>query len=376
MFLKARTRTVATLLYRVGCFFAAGASLLAFSGCSSTAGTTADAGDSPPGRNPGPSMVVTAFDGAYVYFAGDDNKRTIDATATFPLLPLTYETITLNLTLRCPPAAAAAVGGCDFWDRRAFIGLVNGSGDSATVTEIARFMTPYRIGANWTMDVTELRPMLSGLVTLRLFIDTWVGPTSSQGVGWLVDASFDMQGGTPAKEPISVIRLWDETTVDYGDPAKLLGDEVPSRTLTIPSEARSVELRSFITGHGQGNLDNCAEFCAKTHAFTVGGMMFQNSVWRTDCATTAVPGQAGTYQYPRAGWCPGALVAPWTVDVTPAVLGGTETTISYAVETYENTCRPDAPMCRGCALGSSCAYDNGAHTAPFLDLSAVLITYR
>ena len=30
-----------------------------------------------------------------------------------------------------------------------------------------------------------------------------------------------------------------------------------------------------------------------------------------DCATTAAPGQQGTYQYSRAGWCPGAMVEPW-----------------------------------------------------------------
>lgn len=323
------------------------------------------------GGNPGPSMTVTAFQGTYVYFTPTDNKRIIDAPVTFPEMPATFQQIMLNLALRCPPA-----GGCDFWDRRAFIGIVNGSGDGATVTEIARFMTPYRVSASWTLDVTALRPLLSGTITMRVFIDTWVGPMNAQGGGWLVDASFDMKGGVPAKEPLAVIRLWDETAVDYGDPAKPTTGAAPDRMITIPPEATSVELRSFITGHGQGNAENCAEFCGKSHTFTVGGMPVQRLVWRTDCATTAVRGQAGTYQYPRAGWCPGAMVAPWVADVTAAAQPGAQIPIAYSIAAYENTCRPDAPMCSGCTLGGTCAYDGGGHTAPFFDLSAVLIAYR
>jgi hypothetical protein len=37
-----------------------------------------------------------------------------------------------------------------------------------------------------------------------------------------------------------------------------------------PRRGTAVELRSFITGHGQGNLSNCAELCSKKHTFIVG----------------------------------------------------------------------------------------------------------
>jgi hypothetical protein len=190
-----------------------------------------------------------------------------------------------------------------------------------------------------------------------------------------VDASFEMVGGMPDRVPIAVIPLWDEMHYDYGDPAKPVEDAVPDRSVIIPAGAGAVELRSFITGHGQGNLDNCSEFCKRTHVFTVGGMRAERLVWRDDCATTAVQNQAGTYKVSRSGWCPGADVKPWVADVTAMAPAGKAVSVSYDVQPYENTCRPDAPMCAGCALRTACAYDNGNHTTPFFELSALLIVY-
>jgi hypothetical protein len=319
---------------------------------------------------PGPDKIVTAFSGTPVYFVGSmDNKRIVDVPVEFPEASLLYKTVTLKLALRCPAA------GCDFWDRRAFLGVVRKVGDKESVTEILRFMTPYRVGASWTLDVTGLRPLLSGPVTLRVFIDTWVGPGNAQGSGWLVDASFELVGGMPARRPIAVIPLWDETKFDYGDPAKPVSAAVIDRSITLPAEAGQVELRSFITGHGQGNRDNCAEFCRRMHYFSVDGARIERLLWRDDCATTAVKGQAGSFQYPRAGWCPGADVQPWVADVSAMAQAGKPITVHYEVQAYENTCRPDSPMCAGCALRTGCAYDNGNHTNPFYVLSAALIVY-
>lgn len=237
----------------------------------------------------GPDATVMAFTGTPVYWGGNmDNKRAVDAEVKFPAAGLLYKSVTLKLNLRCP-----ASGGCDFWDRRAYLGVVRKTGDKETITEILRFMTPYRVTASWTADVTALRPLLSDTVTLRVFIDTWVGPTSNQGAGWLVDASFEMVGGMPDRVPIAVIPLWDETKFDYGDPAKPVEAAVVARSVSLPPGAGAVELRSFITGHGQGNLGNCAEFCRRTHAFTLDGKRLERLVWRDDCTTTAVPNQGG-----------------------------------------------------------------------------------
>jgi hypothetical protein len=309
---------------------------------------------------------VTPFAGTHVYFAGGmDNRRIQDVTAAFPAMPETFERITLKFALRCPPA-----GGCDHWDRRGSLGIVRKVDGADAVTEVLRFMTPYRAPAAWTVDVTALRPLLSGEVTVRVFIDTWVGPGHVQGAGWLVDAAFEMKGGTPARIPIAVIPLWDEMRFDYGDPAKPVAAAVPPRQPAIPADATAVELRAIITGHGQGNLQNCAEFCRRTHTFRIGETSVDRLLWRDDCATTGAPGQFGNTRSPRAGWCPGADVLPWVADVSAAARPGV--TVSYAVDPYENTCRPDAPVC-GCG---SCPYNNNGHTAPYYWMSAALIVYR
>jgi hypothetical protein len=50
--------------------------------------------------------------------------------------------------------------------------------------------------------------------------------------------------------------------------------------------------------------------------------------------------------------------------------------VAYDLSSYENTCRPDAPMCMGCALGTGCEYDGGNHTPPTIKMSAVLVVYQ
>jgi len=327
-----------------------------------------DAGGEPM---PGKDATVTAFDKAPIYFTGSDNQRTVDAPASFPE-DGAYQKIVLHLALACPS------GGCDPWDRFGTLGLVTGKaadGGADTVIELMRFITPYHVGASWDLDVTDLRPLLAGDVTLRAFIDTWVGPGSQYGDGWLLSASFEMTGGLPDKLPVAAVPVWTQRSFVYGDPAKPIGDAVPAAMVTLP-EGSSYALRTFVTGHGQGNAGNCAEFCGKKHTITAGSTPHEQKIWRTDCAKTAAPGQQGTYQYSRAGWCPGADVVPWTLDVTGDVAGSGAATFAYDVEAYVNTCRPDAMPCSACTLGTACGYDGGAHTEPNYQISTLLIAYR
>lgn len=339
----------------------------------STVDSEPDLDSEPEEASAGADTTVTPFDKTPIYFTGSDNKRTVDSQVSFPSAG-TYEKITLHLTLACP-----SPGGCDPWDRFASLGVVTSKGQDGgpdTVIEIARFITPYHVGADWEIDMTELRPLLSGDVMLRAFIDTWVGPGSAYGDGWLLTASFEMKGGLPAAEPIAVIPVFPLTYVPYGDPAKPIPQSLPAATVSLPADTKSVLLRSFVTGHGQGNANNCAEFCSRDHTLTVGQSPHTQTIWRTDCATTAAPNQQGTYQYSRAGWCPGATVNPWSVDITSDVAGQASVEVEYSVQDYENTCRPDANPCTGCTLGSGCEYDGGSHTEPNYQVSAVLIAFR
>jgi hypothetical protein len=344
-------------------------------GGSSTSTTATATGGSSTKEDAGPvagaDATVTAFDAVQISYTGADNRRSVDAPASFPAAG-EYAKITLHLALACPS------GGCDPWDRFGTLGLVSAkgqNGDPDTVIELARFITPYHVGAAWDLDVTDLRPLLAGEVTLRAFIDTWVGPGSGYGDGWLFSASFAMTGGFADKAPIAVVPVWTQRNLVYGDPAQPISGSAAAQTISLPA-ASSYALRTFVTGHGQGNVGNCAEFCKREHTLTAGGAPHAQAIWRADCATTAAPGQQGTYQYPRAGWCPGADVKPWIVDVSADVAGKATATFGYDVEAYDNTCRPDAVPCAGCTLGATCPYDGGTHTEPYFALSTVLVAYR
>ena len=136
-------------------------------------------------------------------------------------------------------------------------------------------------------------------------------------------------------------------------------------------------MRAIITGHGQGNYQDCAEFCQNKHGNKVGTRRHERTIWRGDCASNPVQPQYGTWQYPRAGWCPGADVKPWVMDVTGEIQAGGEQTIVYDVEKYENTCRPDAPVCKGCIRNwGNCDYNYDGHTAPSYYMSAALLVYE
>ena len=355
---------------------AATAAFALTAGCSTPhAATTGSGGDagSDAGQEPvaGADAMVSAFSKTPVYFTGTDNQRQVDAPVSFPATGA-YQKIILHLSLDCP------TGGCDPWDRFGSLGVVTSKGQDGgpdTVLEVMRFITPYGVGAKWDLDVTDLRPVLTGDLTMRVFIDTWVGPGSQYGAGWLATAAFEMTGGVPSPLPVAVVPVWTPRDVTYGDPAKPLSGSVPPQMVGLP-QATSYALRTFVTGHGQGNAANCAEFCPKTHTITVGTTPHAQKIWRTDCATTAAPNQQGTYQYSRAGWCPGADVKPWAFDVTADVGGAATGSFAYDVEAYVNTCRPDAMPCAGCTLGTACAYDGSSHTEPNFQISTVLIAYQ
>lgn len=325
------------------------------------AGPSADApsaADGAPGATPGADTNVVVFDHRAVYFTGSDNQRSVDSDVDFPA-DGAYARITLHLALACPS------GGCDPWDRFGTLGIVTPDG----VVELVRFVTPYGVGGAWDYDVTDLRPLLSGRKTLRALIDTWVNPA------WSLSVSIEMQGGVPARLPVFATPIWTQHDAVYGDPDQPLAMSVPPKTLDL-GDATAFAVRVLVTGHGQGNADNCAEFCSRRHTLTVAGVAHDQTIWRDDCATTAVPGQHGTWQYSRAGWCPGADVRVWTVDVSADLAGAAQGTIAYDVEPYLNTCRPAATQCVGCTLGTGCAYDGGAHTEPHYSLSGLLVGFR
>jgi hypothetical protein len=343
---------------------------------------------------------VSVFDKALFAFNGaPGGVRRQTAPAAFPSAG-SFQQIHLQVQLDCPP------DGCDVWDRVGSIGIVTqppvDGGMPGTVVEIARFITPFGVSAPmWDYDLTDLAPLLTGNATVQGFIDTWSpqGNAGQNGAGWLLTAKFVFTAGTPAKLPVANIPVWSwpadvdpPSTAQYGDPADPISAHILPRNVPVSPGASSYALRSFVTGHGQGNSNNCAEFCMSTHTVTVGAQPFSLTPWRTCCtpdpacegeanptpAPGVAPGQLGTYPFPRSGWCPGAMVDAWTVDVTQAVGTGPSAAFAYGLDSYVNACRMDAPTCdmTQCELGTGCAYDGMLHTMPFFYVSSLLIAYR
>ena len=277
-----------------------------------------------------------------------------------------YARATLTLTLACPS------GRCDAWDRVAALSLLADSGDGGAATELefARFVTPYGVGGTWTVDLSDLMPLFVGERRVRAFIDTWVGPGHAQGNGWLVTASIAFEPGTPEHPTRAVIPLgW--TRVVYGDPARPVAVQLPPRTVNIPAGTRGARVWVSATGHGQGNRDNCAEFCSRVHAVRFDDARVEHELWRDDCAQNPVNTQRGNWQPPRAGWCPGDVAPAWVADL-PAPTAGTHT-VSYEVQDYVNSCRPGATPCQNCVFRTTCDYNDSSHTEPYYRLAAYLL---
>ena len=271
------------------------------------------------------------------------SQRNFSTQVNFPQAHETFSKVMLNLHLRCPS------GGCDPWDRWASIYLL---GDNNQKIELFRFITPYRVGVDLSEDITDLRPLLVGRKTLEVFIDTWVGS------GWLVSADINFTPGTPERKVVKVIPIFSPKAFYYG---KEYQPQFLTKEINIPKGVTSGVLRTYLTGHGQQNTNNCAEFCNKTQTVELDTRILQEkSIWRNNCAQTRTLGtQHGTWRTSRQGWCPGDKVYPWSIDISSLTEGSH--TITWRPQAYTND--------------KNTGYDNGSHTAPFYQISSLLVLY-
>jgi len=298
----------------------------------------------------GEDTTVIVFAEEYVHF-GEENKRQVDVLVEFPDDAATYSQITGRFALECPNDR------CDWWDRYGTFGLVIDAGtETETYIELDRFITPYRVGMEWESDLTDLRPLLTGTQTMRVFIDTWVTEGHSNGDGWLVTAELDYAGGPPpSPRPLANVPVWGHLSWSAGLDDNPVADQVLPQSVELAAHS-SATFRSFISGHGWDNQQNCAEFCAKEHFYTVAEEEFGREVWRDDCSETETDGtQQGTWQYSRAGWCPGAQVFPWDTDVSEQTVDATSADVSYRLEDFTW---------------------NGDGDQPYYYMSGMIITYE
>ncbi len=306
-----------------------------------------------------PDTVITTLNNVHQGNGSGLATRSVTDTFLFPQDISVYGEIMMRVTLSCP------TGGCDPWDRFANISIFH----NGEWFEIGRYITPYGISCGWLLDVSDYRMMLRDTVIIKSFIDTWTNP------GWLVKLDFEFTTGVTLYDNIKVENLWYTENLVYGDASN--PSVLPVISKTIDADAQSVKLKMVNTGHGQGNSDNAAEFSQKTHSLYIDGLLTNTHfLWRADCASNPCSPQAGSWQYNRAGWCPGADVLPAYFDLSAHVSPGQSIDLDYRLQNYLNACSPANPSCVTGLTCADCNYNYNGHTEPHYKISGQLITYK
>lgn len=300
---------------------------------------------------------VTTMSGVDIIFGGA-NSRWFYGTFSLPQQVGAYDNIMANLTIGCPNIPNA----CDDWDRLAYIDIM---GPDGNWIQIIRYITPYGVACNHTIDLTDYASLLQGEFEMRMFIDTW-----GTG-GWNVTLDFDYQAGAPTYNYSMVDEIWD-SKYDLGNPANL--QPIDSISYEFPVNVEDSKLRISNTGHGWGsnNTNNAAEFYNATNfVFVNGTNTFTQNLWN-DCNPNPdnCTGQQGTWQYSRAGWCPGTIAPPSEWSLASYISSGIE--LHYQLDpTYTDFCHPNNP---NCITGTTCPDCNDTYN-PSYEVDGHVINY-
>lgn len=267
-----------------------------------------------------------------------------------------FNEVVATLEVTCPP------GGCGEWDR---VASIDARGHDGKWIEIIRYITPYGTACSHTIDLTDYMSILQGKVSFRLNCATLDN-------GYYYDLTFDYNAGTPAYNYSNIDIIWWDT-YQFGDYANL--QPVENIFYSFPDNAEDAKLKLVSTGHGWGdnNSQNAAEFYEATHHIWVNGEeTFEQYNWY-ECNPNpdACQPQSGTWFYPRAGWCPGAI-AQWFDYSMTSYVGEESLDLGYVFfEDYIDYCHPNHP---DCVSGTTCPDCNDGFN-PHLIVACNLVSF-
>ena len=266
-----------------------------------------------------------------------------------------YEKITARLDVSCPP------GGCGEWDR---IVNVEAQDETGRWIEIIRYITPYGTPCDHTLDVTDFASILHGQTAFRITNGTFDN-------GYVFKLDLEYTPGKPVSTYSKVVELWDGV-YPFGD----MADLQPTETLfaDLPENLTAARLKLVSTGHGWGdnNTSNAAEFFRATHTVAVDdARVFDQDNWeQCNPNPDGCSPQLGTWQFNRAGWCPGAIARWFDFDMT-TYKDQEQVKLNYIFnENYMDLCHPNNP---NCVTNAGCNCDDGFN--PELHVASSLILY-
>ncbi|GEQ87180.1 hypothetical protein ULMS_26880 [Patiriisocius marinistellae] len=289
-----------------------------------------------------------------VWVKGDIPSVTVEAE--LPSSIGAFDQITGSLIIDCP------TGGCDPWDR---VSSVEAQGKDGEWFEIIRYLTPYGVACESEIDLTDFASLLVGKTKFRVNLGT-------QGNGFLYTLLLDYQAGTPDYAYSTVSKLWYQT-YQFGDMANLQPTEFFNIDVSENTEAAKIKLVSSGHGWGDNNTANAAEFHNDTHHIMVNNeATFEQNNWN-DCNPNpdGCSPQNGTWQFDRAGWCPGSIAQFFDYDMG-ALIDEPSLVLKYRFDQdYVDFCHPNNP---DCVTGTTCNNcDDGFN--PHLIVSSYFITF-
>ncbi|MBI9064702.1 MAG: hypothetical protein JEZ14_22140, partial [Marinilabiliaceae bacterium] len=247
---------------------------------------------------------------------------------SFPDDERTWEKILMIRTLKCDEKTTGDIYPCGEWDYSTSTFVHVPVGDTTELFELEGFVTPYGKGLNlgengWSFeyDVTDYAPLLRGDIDL-----------SSGNNQELLDVKFLFIEGTPPRNVLSVENLYPWGSYKY----QAVADEevLTSQKILLNPKATGFMLRARISGHGHNGPRNCCEWDAKSHTYYVNKeVAFRWTVWK-DCGMNPIYPQGGTWQFDRAGWCPGTPLDVYDFELTEKVFPGDSIEIDYGIEMY------------------------------------------
>ncbi len=247
-------------------------------------------------------LVASASAGSRVFKVVQNSGRSFGANVELPSFPADSR---LLAHLHVIPKG-------DAWDRNGRVVLNTPKGQ----VDLVKFITGFGGDTRHTVDVSNLRSLLKGKVTISGNIGGHIG---NWGMDFRIEEVPGGNKGAPTVWAVPVV----SSGTNWGDNGKR------SFTVNLPKEPfEKIWLTYYATGHGGGDGKTCCEFKKRKHRIWVNGKQVLDAFpWRNyskkfrsvNPRSGRFKGDRWSSDFARSGWLPGDRVHPFVIDVTSAI---------------------------------------------------------